>query len=463
MGKTPGRSVGAAALRMRGGAAILCPMARLLAATLRFDDRLVREVLARHLFTPTSGRETGYLLAGLLTGTAGFTIVVIAFSLALAFGILIIGLPVAVLAAAVDRRWCSLERRRAAVVLGRAIPEPYPAIRTGGWLARRLAVLSDRQTWLDGLWMFISLPVGAAGFVVAALAWVGLPALLAAPVYVWAIPGWVHANDVAISILAPLLAAPAAVLGAWLLHPTALAVAGLAELMLGPSRREQLERRVQTLSETRAGAVDAAVTELQRVERDLHDGAQARLVALAMDLGLAEQRLAQEDAETAREHVASAREQARAAMTELRELVRGIGPSILQDHGLDAALTALVSGRHPPVELRVDLPPAPAGPRETAAYFVVAEALANARKHSGASRVSVRAWEDAARRLVVEVVDDGRGGASLDAGSGLSGLRKRVAALDGQLIVSSPAGGPTTVRAELPGGAGLPAGGELPG
>ncbi len=192
------------------------------------------------------------------------------------------------------------------------------------------------------------------------------------------------------------------------------------------------------------------MSELQRVERDLHDGAQARLVALAMDLGLAEQRLAQADPETAMEHVASARGQARAAMAELRELVRGIGPSILQDHGLDAALTALVTGRNPPVELHVDLPETPAGPREIAAYFVVAEALANARKHAHASRIWVHAWEEADHRLLVEVRDDGVGGAQFDGGSGLSGLVKRVAALDGALTLTSPTGGPTTVRAELP-------------
>jgi signal transduction histidine kinase len=153
---------------------------------------------------------------------------------------------------------------------------------------------------------------------------------------------------------------------------------------------------------------------------------------------------------TALEHVANARGQARAAMAELRDLVRGIGPSILHDRGLDAALTALVTGRSPPVDLRVDLPPTEVGARETAAYFVAAEALANARKHAGASRISMRVWEDPGVRLVVEVVDDGVGGADPDAGSGLTGLRKRVAALDGTLTVTSPSGGPTIVRAELP-------------
>jgi len=173
-------------------------------------------------------------------------------------------------------------------------------------------------------------------------------------------------------------------------------------------------------------------------------------VALAMDLGLAEQRLANADHESALEHVAAARGQARAAMAELRDLVRGIAPSILNDRGLDAALTALVSGRNPPVELRVDVPTREVTAREAAAYFVVAEALTNARKHADATKISVRVWEDAAARLIVEIVDDGVGGADPQAGSGLAGLRKRVAAIDGTLAIQSPPGGPTTVRAELP-------------
>jgi signal transduction histidine kinase len=172
-------------------------------------------------------------------------------------------------------------------------------------------------------------------------------------------------------------------------------------------------------------------------------------VALAMDLGMAEQRLVQADPATALEHVAAARGQARQAMAELRDLVRGIAPSILGDRGLDAALTALVSGVGAPIDLRVEVPERPPGPAEIAAYFVVAEALTNARKHSQARHISVHVWiED--ERLIAQVLDDGVGGANPSAGSGLAGLRKRVAALDGVLAVSSPAGGPTRVRAEIP-------------
>jgi signal transduction histidine kinase len=338
------------------------------------------------------------------------------------------------------------------VVRDRALPrgtDPGPAD-SSGRITRWLSILKDRQSWFDALWMLVSFPLSTIGFGLTVALWTATAGLLTAPIYAWSIPGWVHHNDVWLSIVSPFFVVPAAILTAWAVRGLALVEAGLAGRLLDIGRAAALEERVQTLSETRAGAVDAAVTELQRVERDLHDGAQARLVALAMDLGLAEQRLANADAETAMRHVASARGQAQAAMADLRDLVRGIGPSILTDRGLDAALTALVAGRNPPVKLRVELSSTEVAARETAAYFVVAEALTNARKHANATRISVNVWEDAAGRLIVEIVDDGDGGADPEAGSGLVGLYKRMAALDGTLTVSSPKGGPTAIRAELP-------------
>lgn len=397
-----------------------------------------------------TGRETRYLIVSFVTGTVGFPLVIAAISSTAGISIVLIGLPLAVLAARLIAWWCGFERRRAGRILGREIPDCHRERHGDGWLARALSPLSDRQTWLDVVWMLAGLPLGILGLVAVSLLWVGVPALLSSPIWLWSIPDWVHRHDVLLSIAVPLLAFPAAFVFAWLLRVAAVAHARAAELVLGPRRTEILQARVQALAETRAGAVDAAVTELQRVERDLHDGAQARLVALAMDLGMAEQRLANADAESARAHVASARDQARAAMAELRDLVRGIGPSILTDRGLDAALTALVTGRNPPVELTVGVPDRPVGPSETAAYFVVAEALTNARKHARASRIQVDVRERPAGRLRVEVRDDGAGGADPTAGSGLAGLSKRVAALDGTLTVTSPAGGPTTILAELP-------------
>jgi signal transduction histidine kinase len=396
-------------------------------------------------------KECAYLALGLLTGSFAFGVVVTTVSTSASLLVLVIGLPVAVLLAHVDRWVCEIDRHRAALVLGAPIRAAYMPLQGTTRLARWTSVLRDRQTWRDIAWMVFGFPVTIVGFVTLVVAWTVPLALLSAPIYLWSIPGWVHRNVVVLSILGPPAAIPAAIVCAWAIAGQAHMQAAMARSLLGPTKAALLAKRVETLADTRAGAVDAATTELQRVERDLHDGAQARLVALTMDLGMAEQRLANgADPEAAREHVAAAQQQARAAMAELRDLVRGIGPSILRDRGLDAALTALASGRTPPVALNVDYPATHVGARETAAYFVVAEALTNARKHAAAGRVSVNVHEDAAARLIVEVVDDGIGGADSAGGTGLQGLQKRVAALDGTLTVSSPKGGPTAVRAELP-------------
>jgi signal transduction histidine kinase len=407
------------------------------------------QLLIRRPLAAETWQDTGYLIASFFIGTFGFAIVITVVSITASLGIIIIGLPLAAGAARILRWWCAIERARASRVLQRPVPARDREL-SGRGITRWLSILRDPQTWRDVAWMFIAFPLGIVGLVFALDGWVACAALLTSPIWLWSIPGWIHANDVFLSILFPLISPAAAVLNAWVVRGLALGRAELAARMLGLSRTAALAQRVQTLSETRAGAVESAVSELQRVERDLHDGAQARLVALAMDLGLAEQRLAGADPQRAMEHVASARGQARAAMAELRDLVRGIGPSILTDRGLDAALTALVAGRTPPVTLQVTWPRTEVGARETAAYFVVAEALANARKHAQASAISVHVWGDAADRLLVEVSDDGRGGADPQAGSGLSGLRQRVAAIDGTLMITSPEGGPTTIRAEFP-------------
>lgn len=220
----------------------------------------------------------------------------------------------------------------------------------------------------------------------------------------------------------------------------------LVIVLMTPYDRTAMENRIEELTTTRAGAVDAQDAELRRIERDLHDGAQARLVALGMSLGLAEQRL-DADPDGARQLLVEAKVGAREALEELRDLARGIHPPVLADRGLGAAVTALAA--RSPIEVSVSVvgerPPAAV---ESAAYFVTAEALANATKHAGAQHVEIRI----ARRsdqLSVEVGDDGLGGAD-PSGAGLTGLRRRVEALDGRLIVDSPAGGPTVIRAELP-------------
>ena len=239
----------------------------------------------------------------------------------------------------------------------------------------------------------------------------------------------------------------------WPVWPMLAAVIALgvhgATLVLAAPRRAALTERIATLETTRAGAVDVQEAELRRIERDLHDGAQARLVALGMSLGMAEQKLATDaDADAARELLAEARAGASEALRELRDLARGIHPPVLADRGLDAAVRALAAQSPISVTVSVTLPRRPEPPLESAAYFVVAEALANVGKHADASRVDVRIMEHE-ERLWVEIHDDGVGGAD-PAGGGISGLRSRVQALDGSLAVISPEGGPTTIRAELP-------------
>jgi signal transduction histidine kinase len=226
-----------------------------------------------------------------------------------------------------------------------------------------------------------------------------------------------------------------------------IAVLALAFGLRAITRGEKSEARVEELTQSRAGAVEAAETQLRRIERDLHDGAQARLVALGMNIGLAEQQL-EKDPEKAHEHLAEARRAAGAALQELRDLARGIHPPILADRGLEAAISALADHAAVPVAVKVELAERPPAAVETAAYFVAAEGLANALKHARASRIDidVHEREDA---IVVRVLDDGRGGVS-ESGGGLHGLRQRVEALDGSLRIASPDGGPTVIEAVLP-------------
>ena len=227
---------------------------------------------------------------------------------------------------------------------------------------------------------------------------------------------------------------------------TALAAHALVVRSREAGREARLERRVDELTRTRRGALDVQAAELRRIERDLHDGAQARLVALSMRLGRAEEKLG--DRPEVAELVRQAREEAGSAIAELRDLARGIAPPVLADRGLAAALDGLGRRAQIPVDVEVDVGDRPPPVVETAAYFVAAEALTNSAKHGRGSPALVRVERDG-DTLVVEVADKGPGGADPD-GLGLLGLRQRVQALDGRFAVTSPPGEGTTVRAELP-------------
>ena len=234
----------------------------------------------------------------------------------------------------------------------------------------------------------------------------------------------------------------------WLAPLLGRAKARVDRWLLAPSRTEHLERRVQTLAETRAESVDFSAAELRRVERDLHDGAQARLVALGMSLGMAE-KILDGDPDAAKQWLREARSTTTSALADLRTVVRGIHPPVLADRGLVGAVQALALDMPIPVLVTVSMAGRPPAPVETAAYFAIAECLANVGRHSS----SQRAWVELTHTdgvLSVAVGDDGVGGASLDAGTGLAGVARRLAAFDGTLSVSSPPGGPTVIRMEVP-------------
>jgi signal transduction histidine kinase len=225
---------------------------------------------------------------------------------------------------------------------------------------------------------------------------------------------------------------------------------GLARALLGPGRREELAQRVESLARSRADMVAAADAERRRIERDLHDGAQQRLVSLAMNLGMARERFEFEP-EPVRRALAAAHDEAVLALTELREFIRGLHPAVLSDRGLDAALSGLAARAPLPVRLRVDVPK-PASPGvEAVAYFIASEAITNVVKHAQATRAEVTVTRSG-DILRIAVTDDGRGGAVPAAGdgTGLRGLAQRAAAVDGTLSIDSPPGGPTTITAELP-------------
>src|SRR5215510_11943211 len=224
----------------------------------------------------------------------------------------------------------------------------------------------------------------------------------------------------------------------------------MARALLGPGRREELAQRVESLARSRADLVAAADTERRRIERDLHDGAQQRLVSLAMNLGMARERFESEP-EPVRQAIAAAHDEAVLALTELREFIRGLHPAVLSDRGLGPALSGLAARAPLPVRLRVDVPK-PASPGvEAVAYFIVSEALTNVVRHAQATRAEVTVTR-AGDVLRIDVTDDGRGGAvpSAGDGTGLRGLAQRAAAVDGTLNIDSPPGGPTVITAELP-------------
>ena len=365
----------------------------------------------------------------------------------LAAGIGVLLAPMSLLAV---RRLASTERRWALEWSGVTIVTPYrprPVEVTNGLIGRLQRckwLLTDPATWRDLLWALANVPVGAVlGLMPAALVVIGVWTL-ALDGGAWLFGWWSTAPPGFGGQVILLSALPLGVIAG----PRALkAHAQAASSLLGPTR-EEMAALVGRLSESRSQAVDSSAAELRRIERDLHDGAQARLVALGMNIGFAEQ-MVRDNPELALSLLAEARASSGQALSELRALVRGIHPPVLAERGLDGAVRALAMSLPLPVDLHIDLVGRAPAPVESAVYFAIAEALANVVKHSGANRASVQLEYDHGR-LVAIVGDNGAGGAALRAGGGLSGIEQRLAAFDGVTAVTSPAGGPTLVTMELP-------------
>jgi signal transduction histidine kinase len=402
---------------------------------------------------PTTWYANGAIIVGLFVGTFAFATVVALASTGLT--VLLAGIGVVLIALAIEgsRLFARVERWRVFVgEVDRPIPHPYRPLR-GGILDILRAEFADEARWRDVLYVAVNLPLTIIEFVVVGLAWALALVSLTLPLWIERLPG-VPVAIVELALLGPvagvILLFVAASLSQLVLALHRQVVVGL----LCTSESRELRRQVETLRESRSAVLDVEASELRRIERDLHDGAQPRLVRLSIDLGLASERI-DTDPEGAKELVREGQEQARAALAEIRQLVRGIAPAILLDRGLVPAIesiTSLGSIRTAVIsELATGerLPPAV----ERAAYFVASEALANVAKHSGATRCEVRCRREGAQ-LVVEIWDDGTGGAAIEPGGGLAGLASRVAGVDGAFSVSSPRGGPTLVRAVFPAQAG---------
>ncbi|WP_232266236.1 sensor histidine kinase [Streptomyces pactum] len=362
-------------------------------------------------FPRQTWREIGYLLTNLPVSLLTFTYVSLWLYAGVAASITVIGLPLLAAGLTGSRQLGRYERRRALRLLSVRVDEPSRLPRGRGFFPWVWTSLKDPVAWRATLYSLIRLPWGVFTFTVVVTAlFVGWPLL-----------GWIARGLSSVD-------------------------RAMVRGLLSPS--DELERRIAELESDRGTVVDTAAADLRRIERDLHDGAQARLVALAMGLGLAKEKLL-EDPEVAAKMVDEAHGEVKLALQELRDLARGIHPAILTDRGLGPALSSVAGRCTVPVRVSVELAERPAPAIEGIAYFTVSELLQNVSKHSGAQRAEVELWRSG-DRLLIQVRDDGRGGATTDRGSGLAGLSERLGSVDGLFVVDSPPGEGTTVTAELP-------------
>lgn len=386
------------------------------------------------------------------------TFVVLAVMASLAIGLLpvfLLGVPVAWLTFMLSRGLGRLERSRAGSY-GDPIADSVPPLRASGWIGRLGERFRSGARWREFGHHLAQLPVSVVSYAVTTAAWCGSLAMAVLPFVLGTMPGdsakfhffELEASDpsrwlaLVVGLVGLLFVAPWVTIGVADLHWL------IADRLLGPTDQERVDAQVVEAQSRRTAAVDSAEAERRRIERDLHDGAQQRLVALAATLGAARHKL-DDDPVAGKQMVAAAHDEAKAALSEIRDLVRGIHPVILEDRGIDAALSAVVARSPVPVVLDVQIAERPPAAVESTAYFVVTEALTNVARHSGATRAHVTIARTA-DRLVVEIRDNGHGGADASNGTGLHGLRERVAGMGGTTYVISPVGGPTTILVELP-------------
>ena len=365
--------------------------------------------------TPTSRRGSLGVYVGAAAAIAGESFfALLSFPLLVAsIGLLIvwIGIPLLAVSIAFARGIARMHRRLITRVLGIPAADPYRPVE-GPLIDRLRGRLTEGATYRDLLWLVIA-------------AFVGLPLGIVALVFFLIFPLGAIASPVMVRVYLT-----------------------IGAFVLARDREAVLTQRISELSTSRAETVDAQAAEIRRIERDLHDGAQARLVAMSMNLGLAE-KLMQTDPEAGRELITESRQSVSEALADLRNLVRGIHPPVLADRGLVGGLDALALAAPLQVETDLVLAGRAPAPVESAVYFAVSEALTNAAKHSGASGGWI--WlRHSNGRLSVSIGDTGVGGADVTPGGGLHGLQRRLAAFDGTMTVASPAGGPTIVSLELP-------------
>jgi signal transduction histidine kinase len=388
---------------------------------------------------PRLGGSLAYLLSVLPIALVSSLPLLVLSVAGIALSVVWVGIPVLLAVTTCWRAFARVERGWMRTMLGVDIPAPYRALPAGSLFRRWRTKVADPATWRDIAYLMLRLPLCLIEFALVVLLWVYSLGLIALPVWAPLLPlsdsvnlPNLHAQLVRVSTASQAL--PYAIVGVVLLMLAILITPRLARFqavlargLLGPTKAARLTVTAERLHASRARGVDAAEAERRRIERDLHDGAQQRLVAVAMTLGRARNKL-DNDPESARALIDEAHADAKLAVAELRDLARGIFPAVLGDRGLDAALSALAARCPVPVDVAADVRPRPPTAVESTAYFIVAEALTNLAKHSSATAAAVSVRRD----------------------GGLAGLADRAATIDGVITVISPPGGPTVVTAELP-------------